>query len=118
MRDYASEDKARVDWLTRRMVRKPQEIQASEVQIEVPRLGRFRIFRDPRNKREWLTYLHPETPKERLERMPESLRDKSYMKWDLQGRMEDRSTSRASAIRWIALHWDFVIDRAMKEEQE
>lgn len=101
-RDYAAEAARRIAWLKAHMVRKPREIQKSEVQIETEYF-KFRIFRAI-GRGGWELVTH----KRRRDPFMESI----GIRYELEGEWDHQNYStRESVLSWIALHWDYLIDK-------
>jgi hypothetical protein len=67
---------------------------------------RIRIFRDFSAPKFWVMVVHdPEESK--------VLRDMGFF-WKVNGQREaQRFESRESALRWVAIRWDWIIDRSL-----
>jgi len=105
-RDYHAEHEARMAWLKKHLVKADRGMD-SEYRVDLLDIVRLRMFRTPRNSRRWGLVAHGpiENP---------VLRNMGWL-FEVEGE-RDRETfeTRERVLSWIAIRWDYAVDKAMK----
>lgn len=106
-RDYQAEHEARVAWIEAHLKR-GKNFDISQRTVELGEVLRLRILHS--SKREWRIVAH------RPEESPVLRRMGFLFQIESDRSAGSRHGNLRQAIVWIAIHWDYVVDRLIREE--
>lgn len=106
IRDWNAEHEARVAWLKKHLVKAEHGMQ-SEYSVTLGETVKLRMFRQPRNERQWGLVAHRPIDNPVLRRI-------GFL-FEVEGE-RDRETfqTRERVLSWIAIRWDYAVDKAMQ----